>query len=234
MDGVVTEYPAAPPPPLPLLPTTAGWRWPWLVGTLVLILTAVGLLLPALEMTIQLGTSDDEQYTGWVGAPRAEAYLLVLVVSLTSFVLLCFRRWKQRTRNVIFAVCALFGLACGSWGIHESAARRHIGPALVAAVKTVPHPPSGTPSGPVSVGSDGGFPYLGELGEPSAGQEWDLATDTEAAACAAARAMVAGHGGWQQWGICGFRRSEGRVLVIIDVEGIRSANSINITAYPND
>ena len=192
------------------------------------------LLLPALEMGFQLGTSDDEQYTSWVATPRVEAYFLVIVASLATFGVLCFRRWKQRTRNVMFAACALFGLACGGWGVHESAARRHIAPALVAAVKAVPRPPGGTSTGPVSVGSDGGFPYLGELGEPSAGQEWDLATDTEDAACADARAMVAGHRGWQPWGICGFRRSQGRVLVIIDVEGIRSPNSINVTASPND
>ncbi len=121
------EYPPAPPPPFP--PTTVAWRWPWLLATSVLIGTAGGLLLPALAMTIQLGTSSDEQYTGWVGEPRAEAYFLALVVSVATFVSLCFRRWKQRTRNVMFAACAVFGVACGGWGIHESAARRHIGPA---------------------------------------------------------------------------------------------------------
>jgi hypothetical protein len=228
------EYPAAPPPPLPLLPTTAGWRWPWLVGTLAIASTAVVLLLPALEMGFQLGTSDDEQYTSWVATPRVEAYFAVIAVSLATFGLLCFRRWKHRTRNVMFAVCALLCVACASSGIHESSARRHIGPALAAAVKAVPRPPGATSSGPVVVGTDSVPSYLDLLGEPSARQEWDPATDTEAAACADARAMVAGHGGWQQSGICGFSRSQGRVLVIIDVGTILNANSINVTAYPND
>ncbi len=228
------EYPVAPPPPLPLLPTTAGWRWPWLTGTAVLILTAGGLLLPALEMAVQIGTSSDEQYTAWVGEPRATAYFLALVVSLATFGLLCMRRWKHRTRNVMFAVCAVFGLVAGLWGVHESAARRHVGPALVAAVDSIHGPAGATASGPVVVDSDGGTPYLGELGAPQAGREWDLATDTEAAACADARAMVAGKSGWQPWGICGFRRVQGRVLVIVDVGGIRSANAIDVSASPND
>jgi hypothetical protein len=231
------DNPPAPPLP-PLLPTTVGWRWPWLVGTLILTLTAGGLLLPALAMTIQLGTSSDEQYTGWVGAPRAEAYSLAVVVSLATFGLLCFRRWRPRTRNVIFALCALFGVACGSWGIHESAARRHIGPALVAAVNKLPRPPAATSLGPVALESDGGAPYLSELGEPTASRSWALPTDSAAAACVAVNKMLASESGWQPQGaafLCEFTRRQGRVVVrITDNELGSKADRIDIFAYPDD
>ncbi|HEY0870266.1 MAG TPA: hypothetical protein VGD55_07690, partial [Acidothermaceae bacterium] len=226
---------AAPLPPL--LPTTVGWRWPWLVGTLVLIVTAGGLLLPALEMGFQLGTSDDEQYTSWVGTPRVEAYFAVIVVSLATFGLLCFRRWNQRTRNVMFAVCALFGVACGGWGVHESGARRYIGPALAAAVKAVPHPAGATSSGPITVNSDEPAAYLDLLGEPSAWRSWKLPTDSASAACAAVTQMVGGGRGWEarvDRFYCEFDRKEGRVLVRVSDNQLGStANTIYVTAYPN-
>lgn len=211
-----------------------GLRWPWLLGTVAVTVTAGLLLLRAVDMAFQLGTSDDEQYTGWVGAPPAGACFLALVVSIVTFAVLCFRRWNQQIRNVMVAICVLFSLTIGSWGLYESAARRHIGPALADAVRAVPRPAGSTSPGPVVVNSDVPSAYLDLLGEPSARQEWDLATDTEAAACAEVRQLVAGRRGWQPWGICGFRRVQGRVLVFIDVEGIRAPNSILVSASPND
>lgn len=219
----------------PLLPTTVGWRWPWLLATLAFTLTAGWLFVRTLPMALEFGTDSDSQYTAWVYSPRASVFFLSFAAGIITMIVLSFRRWRQPTRNVIVAVFALASLASSAWAGHESAARRHVGPALVAAVKSVPRPAGATSLAPVVVDSATPIAYLDLLGEPSAGQEWQLGTDTEAAACSAERQMVAGQGGWQPWGICGFRRVHGRVVVIISEDAIRSSTAtIDVSAYPND
>ncbi len=102
----------------------------------------------------------------------------------------------------------------------------------------IPGPPGATSSGPVSVESDGGFPYLGELGEPTASRSWALPTDSATAACAAVNKMLAGESGWQAQGaafLCEFSRRQGRVVVrITDNEIGSKADRIDIFAYPDD
>jgi hypothetical protein len=222
----------------PLLPTTVGWRWPWLVGTLVLTLIAGVLFVRTLPMAAEFGTDSDSRYTAWVYSPCAGVFFLAFAAGILTMIVLSFRRWRQPTRNAIFAVFAVGSLAGGAWAVHESAARKHIGGALLSAVNHLPAPAGTTPAGPAVVAADAGFPLDEVLGEPSASRTWTLPTDSAAGACAAVNQMLAGESGWQPNGaafLCEFTRRQGRVVLrITDNELGSKADQIEVFAYPDD
>ncbi|HTC70254.1 MAG TPA: hypothetical protein VK662_11850 [Acidothermaceae bacterium] len=231
------EYPAARPPPYPAMPEV--WRWPWLVATSVLTLTAGVLFVRTIPRVVQIGgSSDGGDFTAWVYRPQAGASLLAFGAGVVTMIVLALPLWKQRTRNVFFAVFAAFGLVAGLWGEHESAARRHIAPHLVAAVEAFHSPAGAIPSGPALLSSDGAFPLDNVLGEPSASRSWELPTNSAAAACTAVNRMIAGEPGWQPdpgWP-CGFTRLQGRVFVRISDNQVGStpADRIDVLAVPTD
>jgi hypothetical protein len=226
--------------PLPtLLPTTVGWRWPWLVGTLVLTLAAGVLFVRTFPRVFQfLETTQGGDYTAWVYGPQVSAYFLAFAIGAVTAIVLRMRRWRQPTRNVIFALFAVFSLTIGIRAHYESAARRHIAPRLVAAVDAFKTPTGAIPSGPVAVELNDGHPESDVLGEPSASRSWQLPTDSATAACAAVTQMVAGQPGWQprvgQF-YCEFDRRQGRVFVRIeDNQAGSEADSIDVSASPRD
>jgi hypothetical protein len=105
----------------PLLPTTVGWRWPWLLATLVLTLTAGVLFVRTFPRVFQfLETTQGADYTAWVYRPLVGAFALSFVAGVVTMIVLRMRRWKQRTRNVLFAVFAAFSLAIAICGRYES------------------------------------------------------------------------------------------------------------------
>ena len=205
-------------------------------ATLAFTLTAGWLFVRTLPMALEFGTDSDSQYTAWVYSPRASVFFLSFVAGIVTMIVLSFRRWRQPTRNVIFAVFALGTVAGAAWAVHESAARRHIGPALVAAVKSVPRPAGATSSAPVVV--DPGTPRTistcsVSLRRASGGI---CGTDTEAAACSAERQMVAGAGRVAAMGHLRLQtstrprsRDHQRRRDPLD-----PAATIDVSAYPND
>jgi len=223
----------------PLLPTTVGWRWPWLVGTLVLTLTAGVLFVRTFPRVFQfLGTTQGGDYTAWVYGPQVTAYFLAFAVGVVTTIVLCMRRWRQPTRNALFALFAAFSLTIGIRAHYESAARRDIAPRLVAVADAFQTPTGGISSGRAALELNDGHPESDVLAEPSASRSWQLPTDSAAAACAAVTHMVAGERGWtSRVGLfyCEFDRQQGRVFVRIeDNQAGSKADRIDVSASPTD
>jgi hypothetical protein len=223
----------------PLLPTTVGWRWPWLVATLVLTLTEGVLFALTFPRVFQfLETTQGGDYTAWVYGPLVGAFALSVVAGVVTMIVLGMRRWRQRTRNVLFALFASFSLAIAIHGQLESVARRHIAPHLLAAVDAFQTPAGATSSGSATLELNDGHPASDVLAEPSASRSWQLPTDSAAVACAAVAHMVAGEPGWRprvgQF-YCEFDRRQGRVFVRIeDNQAGSKADRIDVSAWPTD
>jgi hypothetical protein len=79
--------------PLPaLLPTTVGWRWPWLVATLVLTLTEGVLFALTFPRVFQfLETTQGGDYTAWVYGPLVGAFALSVVAGVVTMIVLGMR-----------------------------------------------------------------------------------------------------------------------------------------------
>jgi hypothetical protein len=223
----------------PLLPTTAGWRWPWLVASAVVTLTAAGLFVHTLPRVFQfLGATQGGDYTEWVYGPQAGAFLLAFAVGIVVTIALCMRRWRATTRNVLFGLFVVFSLTIGIRGEHESTARRHIAPRLLAVVDAFHTPAGALSAGPAALVLNDGHPESDVLAEPSASRSWQLPTDSATAACAAVTRMVAGESGWQprvgQF-YCEYDRRQGRVFIRIeDNQAGSEADRIDVSAWPTD
>jgi hypothetical protein len=197
-----------------------------------LVATIVGLAAAtfcyrSLEQATDFGTGDADYYARWVAKPVFEGYAWAIVVSFATIIVLLFRRWSPRTRTVISTISTAAAVVCGLLGFHESQSRRHIGPALVRAVAAIEAPPGGNPLGPTR---------LSAPDDPTADRSWRLAIASQDAACTATRDMVAGQPGWESTGLCGYRRTHGRVVLTIgfDGPGGPTGYDIHVRAFAND
>jgi hypothetical protein len=164
--------------------------------------------------------TDDARYTAWVYGPEAQGCIVAGSIALLAVMPMILPRLRRRTRIVILSLVLGAGLVSAGAGLHESQARRNLGPALsrdIAAVTVL----GAVPAEPVQASTSPGFAGV-TLDEPGRSRRWTVSPRTAEAACAAIVATAAQ--GWQQVGsngACVYTRQMGRVALMmrLDADG---------------